>query len=187
MALDRNIPDGARAAAVLLHPHPHFGGNRFHPFIDGLFQRLPPAGVAAFRFDFANDDPMATRSQAVQAIDAAAGAVPGAPLALIGYSFGAGVAAGIADDRVAAWFLLAPQADGLARSALGTDPRPKAIVVPELDQFTPPESIAPLVVGWPSTTLRTVPGMDHFLGTAEPVIDAAVTWIGGLMRAPGSA
>ena len=44
--------DGAAAGAVLAHPHPLYGGDRFNPIIDTLFQALPAAGITTIRFDF---------------------------------------------------------------------------------------------------------------------------------------
>ena len=46
------VPDGARGGAVLLHPHPRFGGNRLNAVVAALFRSLPAAGIAALRFDF---------------------------------------------------------------------------------------------------------------------------------------
>jgi alpha/beta superfamily hydrolase len=59
MATEVNVAEEATATAlaVLLHPHPHFGGNRFHPFIEALFRRLPEIGVTAIRFDFLSAEP----------------------------------------------------------------------------------------------------------------------------------
>ena len=63
MSLEMNAADEARGVAVLLHPHPHFGGNRFHPFIEALFRRLPDIAVSAIRFDFTSAEPSAPVSK----------------------------------------------------------------------------------------------------------------------------
>jgi uncharacterized protein len=174
---DVNPPDQARAAAVLLHPHPSFGGNRHHPFIDGLFHRLPESDVAAVRFDFTSADPATATSEVSAALDVAAERWPEVPLAIVGYSFGAAMAARISDERVAGWYLLAPPTDSLSTAVIGADPRPKAVVLPEHDQYFAPDASQKEVAGWESTSVTVVPDADHFLGAAGPFVDAAVGWI----------
>ena len=170
-------PDDAAAAAVLLHPHPHMGGDRFHPLVDGLHRRLPGEGVGAVRFDFASAEPREARDQVVAAIDRTAERWPDVPIVLVGYSFGAGVAAGVDDGRVVGWFLVAPQSGSLSASPLGTDPRPKVLLVPERDQFSPPGAVAVATDGWAATTLEELPG-DHFLAASlGRIIDRCVEWI----------
>jgi alpha/beta superfamily hydrolase len=183
MATDVQGPDAARAAAVLLHPHPHYGGTRFHPLVDRLFHALPEAGVGAVRFDFTSPDATAARDEALAAVGAASDRWPGRPVLLVGYSFGAGVAAGIADPAVAGWFLVAPQTAPLGASPLGADPRPTAIVVPDHDQFAPPDAVATATDGWTATTRQTVPG-DHFLAASVgAVVDACLAWAAAVVPA----
>ena len=79
MALEINTADGPRGVTVLLHPHPHFGGNRFHPFIEGLFRRLPDIAVNAIRFDFTSAEPSAASQQVVAALDEGAAPWPELP------------------------------------------------------------------------------------------------------------
>jgi alpha/beta superfamily hydrolase len=175
---DIRIADDPAAFAVLLHPHPSYGGDRFHPFIDGLFHRLPGISVNAIRFDFSSADDLKAHDEVVAAIDAAATRWPQLPAMLVGYSFGAAVAARVDDDRVLAWYLLAPPLVMLADAAIRDMPRPKALVVPEYDQFSPPGAVIEAVAGWQATTVTTVPSADHFLGFVDPVVEAALTWIG---------
>jgi alpha/beta superfamily hydrolase len=172
-----NAADQGRAIAVLLHPHPHFGGNRFHPFVEGLFRRLPGIGVTAIRFDFSSAEFSIAGEEAVAAIDEGATRWPHLPVIVAGYSFGAGIASSIGDERIAGWYLLAPPSEMLSASTVGDDPRPKAIVVPEFDQFSPPATIARVVTGWQGTTITTVPNADHFLGAVQPIVDGALRWI----------
>jgi alpha/beta superfamily hydrolase len=174
---DVNAPENPRGIGVLLHPHPDFGGDRFHPFIDGLFQRLPGAGVAALRFDFSSADTADARQEVVAAVDTGTTRWPGCPVVLVGYSFGTRVACGIDDQRIAAWYLLGPQRSALVDAAIGPDPRPKALVVPELDQFCRPAVVADCVADWVATTITVLPGTDHFLGVVDPVVTDALTWV----------
>ena len=166
MIIERNGPDAARAMAVLLHPHPHYGGNRFHPFIDGLFQLLPDVGIGVVRFDFSSAVPAEAEGEVLAAIDNGQAAWPGVPTVLVGYSFGAGVAARVDDSRISAWYLLAPPVTMLGDAAIGADSRPKTIVVPAHDHSSPPDVVHDAVSTWTAVTLSTADGCDHFLGAA---------------------
>jgi alpha/beta superfamily hydrolase len=175
-----NVAGEARALAVLLHPHPHFGGNRFHPFIEALFRGLPEIGVTAIRFDFSSAELSMATAEAVASLDEGSTRWPELPVVLVGYSFGAGIAAGMGDQRIAGWYLLAPPTAMLADTPIGPDPRPKRLVVPELDQFSPPAAIEDVVTGWAATTVAIVPDADHFLGAVAPFVDDALSWIDGM-------
>ena len=179
MATEMHVAEEATALAVLLHPHPQFGGNRFHPFIEALFRRLPEIGVTAIRFDFSSAETIPARAEVVASMDEGAAQWPRLPVILAGYSFGAGIAAGIGDERIAGWYLLAPPAAMLSASPIGDDPRPKEIVVPEHDQFSSPATVALILEGWEHTTVTTVPNADHFLGlgAVSPIVDSALRWI----------
>jgi alpha/beta superfamily hydrolase len=177
MDIDISEAPAAKAFAVLLHPHPDFGGDRFHPFIDALFRRLPDVSVSAVRFDFSTSDPATARAEAVAAIDDGATRWPALPVVLVGYSFGAGIAAGIDDRRIAAWYLLAPPLTMLSTATVGQHPRLKAVVVPEYDQFSPPPVISQAVAAWQATTVSVAPDADHFLGRVQPVFEAFMGWM----------
>jgi uncharacterized protein len=181
-AAEMNVAEEARALAVLLHPHPHFGGNRLHPFINGLFHRLPTVGITAVRFDFASAESTVARDEVIAILDELSPQWSELPTVLAGYSFGAGIAASVVDGRIAGWYLLAPPAGMLSAGTIGGDPRPKAIVVPEFDQFSPPDAIADTVAGWKMTTVTTLPKADHFLGAVDPVVQGASIWIESVGR-----
>jgi len=184
MGTETNVAEEAKALAVLLHPHPDFGGSRLHPFISALYGRLPEIGVTAIRFDFSSAEPAVAREDVVASLDEGSTRWPQLPIVLAGYSFGAGIAADVGDERIAGWYLLAPPVAMLAGSTIGSDPRPKRIVVPELDQFSPPVAVDAVVTGWEMTTVATVPNADHFLGDAAPFVDDAFCWIMGMTSGP---
>src|SRR5205823_3852327 len=109
-------PSDARAIAVLCHPHPQYGGTMRSIVISALFEALPERGIACLRFNFrgvegsegsyaeGRDEPL----DVAAALDAATVAAVDGPLALIGWSFGADIALGIDDRRVAGWVGIAP-------------------------------------------------------------------------------
>ena len=165
--------DGAAATAVLLHPHPDYGGDRYHPVIDALYRGLP---VSTLRFDFGSSDFEAAHAETREAI----GLAPSSSVVLIGYSFGASVALGVDDPAVLGWFLVAPPLRWTsgADAAAGRDARPKHVLVPEFDQYSPPGLTSELIAGWPSTTMATLADSDHFLvGRSDAVLGAAAAWL----------
>ena len=58
------------------------------------------------------------------------------------------------------------------------DPRPKRVLVPEHDQFSPPAKTGPAVDGWLATTVEVIPGADHFpSGATDSVVVQALGWL----------
>lgn len=166
------IPDEPWAAGVVCHPHPQYGGDMHAPLVAAIFHRLLDVGAAALRFNFrgvgrsggAFDQGRAERLDVVAAVERMAAATPGLPLALIGWSFGADVASTVDHDAVSGWFLVAaPLAGPADDSVAARSPKPKVVVVPEHDQFRSPESARRLTADWTATTVKVVPGADHFL------------------------
>jgi alpha/beta superfamily hydrolase len=163
MGHDLAPADAAWATAVLLHPHPDYGGDRHNVVIDALYQRLPTAGISCFRFDFGTSAVDDARDEAIAALDQVT-ALNGLPAFLIGYSFGADIACACTDERIVAWCLVAPPLRfGPAVPAVASDPRPKLVLVAEHDQFNPPSRAAPALEAWTNTTVDMVAGADHFM------------------------
>lgn len=181
MDVDFNAAPDASAFAVLLHPHPDYGGDRLHPFVDGLFRRLPARSVSAIRFDFATAAIAPAHDEVLAPIDRGADRWPQLPVVLVGYSFGAGIAATVDDPRVAGWYLLAPPSLMLADAPIGDDRRPKTVLVPENDQFSPPPDVERLTRGWQSVVVATLDGADHFLGDVGPAVEHALSGIDALL------
>ena len=178
---DRAQPDGAPvAAAVVCHPHPLFGGNRFNPVVDAVFRSLPAAGIAALRFDFrsAHDHGDAERLDVIAAIDALVEL--DTPLFLVGYSFGALVSLSTADARVAGIVALAPP---LATDAAAPH-APTLVITPRHDQYCSPETTGAITSGWSAVEIDVLEGADHFMHGHTGRVAARVTdWL--LARAAG--
>lgn len=174
-------PEGeVRAAAVICHPHPDYGGDRHNAVVDALFGALPGAGLAALRFDFASADRDRARADADAALELAAAEVPGVPLVSAGYSFGAAVSAESDHPAVAARVLVAPTA-GLLRAEharAGSDGRAVLVLVPVHDQFGDPVAVAKVVEDWEQVTLEQVSMADHFLGGRTGwVVERTTGWL----------
>ena len=186
LAGDLWVPSGARAAAVVCHPHPAYGGDRRNIVVDSLFRALAGAGVAALRFDFRRTQRTAPRAgvderaDVVAAVHRLAAEVDlDVPLYLVGYSFGADVALAVGDDRHAGWALVAPpfRFSGPACPTTGDD-RPLLVVAAEHDQFAPPAWVARTTAGWPDVTVQVAAMADHFLAGATAAVGRTVTdWV----------
>ncbi len=171
-------PAGARVTAVLCHPHPQYGGTMRSLVVSALFEALPGAGVACLRFNFrgvehsegayseGRDEPR----DVVAALDAASTAACGAgitgPLALIGWSFGADMALGLADPRISGWVGIAPPLRFRPEHAYGTvgaDSRPKLLVLAAHDEFRAPSEIEDATRAWTEHAYRGRRGREPLL------------------------
>jgi alpha/beta superfamily hydrolase len=184
---DIDLVPGARAAAVLAHPHPQFGGDRQNAVIDLLFRALPRVGVAVLRFDFrgvgrsegTHGDGIDERLDVVAAIDVMAQLLPDLPLLLIGYSFGALVTLDVTDARVAGWLAVAPPLGAAPTVRLAAaDHRRKLVLGAEHDQFTSPDALLAATASWASTRVEVLAMADHFLaGALGAVQEHAVAFV----------
>ena len=175
-------PGTPRAAVVLCHPHPQYGGTMRSLVISVLFEELPRLGFPCLRFNFRGVE----RSEGAYtegrhepldieaAIDEAASAWPGTPLVVVAWSFGADMALQVVDPRIAGWVAIAPPLRFRSSFAAATDPRPKHLVLAEHDEFRPPAEVIDAVGAWAATTTAIVAGASHFfVGRADRVVTEA--------------
>ncbi len=166
--------DRPRGVAVVCHPHPLYGGNRFNSVVEALFTALPEIGLTTIRFDFraAHDHGVAERQDAIAAIEHVA--IAGLPVVLAGYSFGALVALSTRDERITHVIAVAPPL-GAGALAPGV---PTLVIPPERDQYCPAERAVDITSAWVDTTVAAVPDADHFLGgRTRHVAELATAWI----------
>ena len=124
--------DVSAPVAVLLHPHPDMGGNRHHPVIDALYRDCRSAPCDSISPRRRRPPPRPRYTEAIRLVG-------GRNVILLGYSFGADIALTIGDAGVLGWFLVAPPLRSPEHEAsAAADPRPKRLVVPEHDEFSPP-------------------------------------------------
>jgi len=159
-----------RAAVVLCHPHPQYGGTMRSIVISALFEALPGLGYPCIRFNFrgvegsegsyaeGRDEPL----DIVAAIDAVGADIPGPPIVLAAWSFGADMALQVIDDRVAGWVAIAPPLRFRSAFPAARDARAKHLILAEHDEFRDPAEIAAEIVTWSNTTSAVVPGASHF-------------------------
>ena len=151
------------ASAVLLHPHPDMGGDRFNNVVSALFAALPGAGVTAARFDFSSSNTETAVAETIEMLDA----LPLKPRFAIGYSFGGGIAARLTDDRIAGRCLIAPPPS--------KESPPAFVIAAEHDQFFQIDDLRPDAI---------VTGADHFfMGRTDEVVRLVLDWLAGFRPA----
>jgi alpha/beta superfamily hydrolase len=167
--------EAVTGAVVLAHPHPLQGGSMSSLVTSELFRLLPGRGLAALRFNFRgvgnsggeHGHGRGEAADVVAALHALSALWPHRPLVLCGWSFGADVSLSVTDPSIDGWVAIAPPLRVLPveelAAAAGDDPRPTVLVVPEHDEFRPPESARAATEGWANTTIEVVAGADHFL------------------------
>lgn len=160
---DLDVPARPRGSAIVCHPHPQYGGNRFNTVVQALFDTLPTGGIATLRFDFRSefDNGRGEALDAVAALDHLASVVADLPAFVTGYSFGAAIALGLDDQRIAAKVLIAPPLAAMpVERGIDVD---TLILTPAHDQFSPPDATEAIISEWPHTTHETIASADHFL------------------------
>ena len=177
---DLRVPDAPRAGAIICHPHPQYGGNRYNNVVQALFDALPAAGIAALRFDFRSeyDDGRGEGLDAIAALEHIDSAVPDVSFAVTGYSFGAMIVLGLDDERIVAKVLAAPPLAAMPIER-GMDV-PTLVLTPAHDQFSAPEATNAIISDWPQTTHETIDSADHFLvGRTAQVAERTVEFLLG--------
>ncbi len=94
------VPEAARAVAVIAHPHPLFGGTMDNKVVTTLARAFVESGCATYRFNFrgvgasggAHDEGRGETDDMVRVIEHARSQSAGLPLMLAGFSFGGAVA-----------------------------------------------------------------------------------------------
>jgi uncharacterized protein len=165
-----------RGGVVVCHPHPQRGGDRFNPVVDAVFRHLATVGFTTIRFDFRSEygGGVPERDDVVAALDELARRVSGS-LYVAGYSFGAAVALGTVDARVAGIVAIAPP---LSMMTVEEPAAASVVITPRHDQFTPPEAAKAIAGSWADCDLQTIESADHFLvGHATEVAERAAAWL----------
>lgn len=184
---------GPFPTAIVCHPHTLMGGNMGNGIVVNLCLDLAVAGWAALRFDFRGaGSSQGSFDEGQGEMDDVKGAVdflfvqaevdPG-ELAVIGYSFGAGVALHHAarDQRVHRLVGIALVEGHYGDPFLDEDRRPKLFVAGEDDPWAPVEELRGYVERLkPPKKLHVVQGVGHlFSGHVDEVTDVVVDWLTG--------
>jgi alpha/beta superfamily hydrolase len=178
------VAEPERCGMVLCHPHPQYGGTMRSIVISALFSALPAAGVTCLRFNFRgvegsdgyHDEGRGERldvQAALRELDTML--APTSPMILTGWSFGADVALSTREDRIDAWFAIAPPLHyATDLDALAADPRPKLLALAEHDEVRSPAEVRAVADSWAATELEVIAGASHFfVGRTDRLVELA--------------
>ncbi len=188
-AIHRGLPS-PRAAAVLAHPHPLYGGSLHNPVVFHADRALHRAGFATLRFNFRgvgrsegfHDDGRGEPADVGAAVAWLRDRAPGVPLFVVGYSFGsrAGLMWALSDPAVAAMIGIGLPTRIWRFDEIPSFGRPLAVVQGSRDEFGPLDEVRRLLASArPAGILHVVEGAPHlFPGRAseagERVTEAAL-------------
>lgn len=164
-----HVPSMTPAPGVVVcHPHPQYGGDMHNNVVVAACEALAAGGFTALRFNFrgvgasdgAFDRGVGERDDVRAALAQLAGLpeVDAKRVGLIGYSFGAVVAAEVASGALRALALVSPPlAFSDLRVAWGC---PALVLGGDEDELVPPDRLA-IVAEAPGVEMQLVEGADH--------------------------
>lgn len=177
-----HLPGGSGSfpAAVVCHPHPLMGGRMDNTIVVAVCRALAARGWVALRFNFRGtgrsagsfDEGRGEMDDVAGAVDflCAQAEVDAGNLAVVGYSFGAGVGLRHAarDPRVGRLTGIALVERHYADPFLDADQRPKFFIAGEHDPWAPADALREYVARLsPPKTLSLIPQTDHLLAGHE--------------------
>ncbi len=192
------LAPAATAGVVACHPHPLYGGDMHNPVVVRAVEVCAALGFATLRFNFrgvgastgAHDGGVKEEHDVETALAHLRGVLgTTAPVALIGYSFGATVSARLAGRQgrtpaLAGLALVAPAIALVGEEpflALDAFPGPLLIVAGSRDEFCPAEGLRGLGRRLPGAAVSLIEGANHFFfGKLFPLGEAIATWARGL-------
>jgi alpha/beta superfamily hydrolase len=178
VSLEARFSSGASTAGVVItHPHPLYGGSMDNNVVWTAVRAYGDLGWSTLRFNFRGvGASTGTYGDGLAEVEDVAGAVaflksrsPG-PCYLVGYSFGAAVAARALLEglRVAGAVLIAPPIAFMDLDFLPETPGLSLVVVGDEDDLCPLAKVEDLCRHrQPPVDLRVVSGADHFFGGRE--------------------
>jgi hypothetical protein len=166
-----------RAAAVICHPHPQYGGDMDNGLVVAVADALVGAGLTTLRFNFGGvgaseggyGDGREEQCDVGAAEAALAARVPKAtPIVVVGYSFGAWVGAMAAQGlpRVTRVVAVAPPLGFFDWTFARRLRQPLAVVVGDRDQYCPLAALDRLAAE-PHVRATVLAGADHFFAGRE--------------------
>lgn len=176
--------------ALILHPHPQFGGTMNNKVVYNLFHAFARKGFSALRFNFrgvgksqgAFDNGQGELSDAASALDWLQASNPNASACWVaGFSFGAWISMQLLMRRpeIDSFISVAPPANVLDFSFLAPCPASGLIVHGANDDIVPTEEVEKLAAKLQSQrgieiTYETIAGANHFFEEKLPDLDTQV-------------
>jgi hypothetical protein len=163
---------GTRAAVVVCHPHPLFGGTMRNKVVYWMARAFEDIGCAVVRFNFRGversegeyDEGRGEAEDVRAALDWLGARHAEAPLWLAGFSFGcyAGLQAARNDARVQRMFAVAPAVNHWSFDFMAGDARPLTVVQGRADEIVPFAEVAGWVDTQPQADFHAIAGAGHF-------------------------
>jgi len=188
-----SVPSGVTGGVVLCHPHPLYGGDMDSGVVVRAVEACAGRALATLRFNFrgvgasggTHDHGRGEQDDARAALADLRRRLPtGAAVALGGYSFGAAVAAKVAEETpLAGLALIAPPLRIMSMAAAPAVQGPILVVVGAEDQYCPASALSSLRAALPKATITVIEGADHFFFGALNALGAAVADWAGALRA----
>lgn len=160
-------------AAVVTHPHPLYGGDMHNPVVTTIVDSFARKGYATLRFNFRGtgasegcyDDGPGEQHDLLAALDWVSARTT-AKTSVVGYSFGAWVAAGAAAAghlNAGTLLLVSPPVAFISFDQIGPPPGLTTVVTGSRDEFAPLSQVRALVERWQvSQALAVIDPCDHF-------------------------
>lgn len=172
------------ATAVILHPHPLYGGTLHNKVVHMLARALNELGVATVRFNFRGVGASTGRfangvgetEDALAVVEWVRTQAPQVPLWLAGFSFGAYVALRAAASAAPAGLITVAPAVHLYDFSTVALPRcPWLLIQGEADEVVPVESVRAWLAGLTvAPEAHFLPGVGHFFHQRLADLQAAV-------------
>ena len=182
--------DGSRAgAALVLHPHPLFGGTMHNKVVFRAAAALNDAGLVSLRLNFRgvgqstgeHDEGRGEREDVRAGLDYLAANYAQSEITLCGFSFGArvGLEVGVADERVARLISIGTPVDKYDFNFLERCRKPILFVQGEVDEYGDVDRLRELVAKINAPVqLRVIKGAGHFFDDQLEEFKAAITeWV----------
>lgn len=175
-----------RGAALVLHPHPLFGGTMHNKVVFRAASALNDAGLLALRLNFRgvgqstgeHDEGRGERDDVRAGLDYLTENYPDQEITLCGFSFGArvGLEVGIADQRVRRLISIGTPVDKYDFNFLEQCRKPILFVQGDRDEFGDVERLRDLVAEIKAPVeLHIIKGAGHFFDDQLDELKAAIT------------
>lgn len=191
-AIYRPSREDAERVALVLHPHPVYGGTMHNPVVFHCAKALEAAGLETLRINFRGvgestgewDSGRGEFEDARTALAFLLAAQPRArEVVVAGYSFGAaiGLRLGCEDDRVTRTVAVATPVGLLDLGFLATCSKPKLFVHGSADDLAPLAPVRELIdTAAPPADLRIIEGASHFFESGRDELTESVqSWVEG--------
>jgi alpha/beta superfamily hydrolase len=181
-----------RGTALVLHPHPLFGGTMHNKVVFRAAAALNDAGLVTLRINFRgvgqstgeHDEGRGERDDARAGLNYLADNYPGQAITLCGFSFGArvGLEVGMTDERVTRLISIGTPVDKYDFGFLDQCHKPILFVQGDRDEFGGVERLRDLVAKIKAPVeLKIMIGAGHFFDDQLDELKKAITdWVRGI-------